>query len=71
MPQVAGNLFIPTPSVAHDLFGWCVITHYTRGRASSVGVSGKRSITSAPCAGMSWSPLRTPAESTRTMSMQP
>ena len=24
-PRVAGNLFIPTPSVAHDLFGWGVI----------------------------------------------
>jgi hypothetical protein len=25
-PRVAGNLFIPTPSVAHDLFGWGVIS---------------------------------------------
>jgi hypothetical protein len=24
-PPVAGNLFIPTPSIAHDLFGWGVI----------------------------------------------
>ena len=24
-PRVAGNLFIPTPSVPHDLFGWGVI----------------------------------------------
>ncbi len=24
-PRVAGNLFIPTPSIAHDLFGWGVI----------------------------------------------
>jgi hypothetical protein len=24
-PRVAGNLFIPTPSVTHDLFGWGVI----------------------------------------------
>jgi hypothetical protein len=24
-PPVAGNIFIPTPSVAHDLFGWGVI----------------------------------------------
>jgi hypothetical protein len=24
-PRVAGSLFIPTPSVAHDLFGWGVI----------------------------------------------
>jgi hypothetical protein len=24
-PRVAGNLFISTPSVAHDLFGWGVI----------------------------------------------
>ncbi len=24
-PAVAGNLFIPTPSVTHDLFGWGVI----------------------------------------------
>ncbi len=24
-PRVAGNLFIPTPSVVHDLFGWGVI----------------------------------------------
>jgi hypothetical protein len=24
-PRVAGNLFIPTPSVAHDVFGWGVI----------------------------------------------
>jgi hypothetical protein len=24
-PPIAGNLFIPTPSVAHDLFGWGVI----------------------------------------------
>src|SRR5437867_7458119 len=24
-PRVAGNLFIPTPSVAHELFGWGVI----------------------------------------------
>jgi hypothetical protein len=24
-PRLAGNLFIPTPSVAHDLFGWGVI----------------------------------------------
>ena len=24
-PRAAGNLFIPTPSVAHDLFGWGVI----------------------------------------------
>jgi hypothetical protein len=25
IPQVAGNLFVATPSVAHDLFGWGVI----------------------------------------------
>jgi hypothetical protein len=24
-PPVAGNLFIPTPSIAHDVFGWGVI----------------------------------------------
>jgi hypothetical protein len=24
-PQVAGGLFIPTPAVAHDLFGWGII----------------------------------------------
>jgi hypothetical protein len=24
-PRVAGNLFIPTPAIAHDLFGWGVI----------------------------------------------
>jgi hypothetical protein len=31
-PRVAGKLFIPTPSVAHDLFGWGVI-YALHGRA--------------------------------------
>ena len=45
-----GGLFIATPPVAEDLFGWGVIYALQRARASSAGVSGRPSTTSVPCA---------------------
>jgi len=44
------GLFIPTPSVAGDIFGWGVTMRCTHGRASSVAACGRRNITSARCA---------------------
>ena len=45
----AGDLFISTPAVAEDIFGWVSSTCSTRAPASSESVFGKLSTTSAPC----------------------
>jgi hypothetical protein len=53
-PPVAGGLFIVTPPVPGDLFGWGVIYASTHARASSAGACGRRSITLARCATTGW-----------------
>jgi hypothetical protein len=50
--QVFGDLFIATPAIASDIFGWGSSTRCTRMCASSAGVSGRRSTTPALCGTM-------------------
>jgi len=49
-PSVAGDLFPSTPALAADIFGWGVIYAVYARTCIERGVSGRRSITSVPCA---------------------
>ena len=49
-PPVVGDLFIATPSIPEDVFGWGVIYACMRARASNAGACGRRSTTSVPSA---------------------